>query len=73
MVAQATSDFRNSTILVYISICGKGSNWLWSTWEQSWFCSLLTGQSIIVGLLVVFKYIFFAHVTSYLFSCFGIL
>ena len=40
MVAQALHDFKTSTILVYMIINGKGSsNWLWSTWVQSYFRS----------------------------------
>ena len=37
MVAQALCDVKNSTILVYMILNGKGSNWLWLTWVQSVF------------------------------------
>ena len=37
VVAQALCDFKTSTILVYMILNGKGSNWLWSTWTQSCF------------------------------------
>ena len=32
---------NKTTILVYMILNGKGSNWLWSTWVQSWFHSFL--------------------------------
>ena len=47
MVAQAPCDFKTSIIVVYM--ISKGSNWLWSTWAQSYFRSFLTGQVNLAG------------------------
>ena len=41
--------FLDRTILLSMILNGKGSNWLWSTWVQSCFCSCSTGQSNIAG------------------------
>ena len=53
VAAQAVCDFKTSTILVYMILNGKGSNWLWSTWAQYCFQSL----SVLLFVYILYIYI----------------